>query len=76
MPFRRRARSNTRSRRGPARRFVSRRTTRSRVRRVASKPQEIRIVIEQPSPGPTGIPSSLPPGVGLVAATTPRRNRF
>lgn len=57
--------------------FSSRR--RAPVRRRAttrSKPQEIRIVIEQPQPSFGGLSGALPESVGAVAATTPRRSRF
>lgn len=81
MAFRRRSRSSRSS--ASSRSRSSFRTARrsSRSRRVSSarrssKPQEIRIVIENPQPGPSLMPPTLPDQVGRVVPMTPRRARF
>lgn len=52
-----------------------RRSTRTPRRTARAKPQEIRIVIENPTT-PQAPLGNLPSQVGQVVATTPRRSRF
>lgn len=73
MAFRRRA---SKSRKKPVfKRARSKKSFAGKSRKRAA-PQTVRIVIEQPSPQPMGIPGQLPASMGAIAAVTPRRNRF
>lgn len=81
MAFQRRRRSTRNATRAPARPRRTQ-TVRSNKRafpkrtRKSAPAQTIRIVLEQPTAQPLGVPTSLPEQVGAVQASSPRKARF